>query len=263
MMKIIIITQNAPLYLSQFLESFLKKLKELNHDLHGIIMFSPVSRKGILDEIRKRYNYYGLFSFLKMTMFISINKLLSICSSCFPFIGAFGPKNVVKKYGISLLGVGSINSRKFHEYIEKKNIELIISIATPVIFKKRLLQSPKLGCINYHTGLLPKYRGRQPLFWALLNNEKEVGISIHEMDERIDNGPIIVQKRIAVKAEDSLHNLYKKTINVGPDAIIEAINLLDNGVDQRIENDPNKATYNGFPEVSDGRKFRSLKKKFI
>ena len=61
--------------------------------------------------------------------------------------------------------------------------------------RKKILDAPKYGCINYHTALLPKYRGRQPLFWALLNNEKTTGITIHKMDEFIDKGELIIQKK--------------------------------------------------------------------
>ena len=88
------------------------------------------------------------------------------------------------------------------------------SVFSPMVFKKNLLNSPTFGCINYHTGALPQYRGRQPLFWSILNNEKNIAISIHEMDEKLDNGPIIVQKFIHIEENESLHSLYLKTIKI-------------------------------------------------
>jgi methionyl-tRNA formyltransferase len=97
----------------------------------------------------------------------------------------------------------------------------------------------------------------------MLNDEKEVGVSIHEMDESLDNGAILVQKKVLIHEKDSLHSLYLKTIEVGVEAMLEAIEKLDNNFCKRIFNDSNKATYFNFPKKEHGKLFRKKGKKFF
>jgi methionyl-tRNA formyltransferase len=198
-----------------------------------------------------------------MGFHIIVNKLLSILFYIFPPIGCHSVSNVMSKYKIRRFLTDSVNSEGFIQYIKENKIDLIISIASPQIFAEDILNAPGKGCINYHTALLPKYRGRQPLFWALLNDEKEIGISIHEMDRELDNGPIIVQRRLPVTPGDSLHSLYHKTIKIGPKLLIEALDKLDKECPDRIANDFAQATYNGFPTEEDAKRFRSTGKRMF
>ena len=262
-MKIIIVTQNAPIYLAQFLNELFKKIINNSHTVKSVVVFPPYFRKSILGEIKERYDYYGFIDFIKMMLYITGNKFLSTVANICPWIGYYSVKNVINKHKIIRYKTDSVNSKDFIEYIKMNQVDLIISIASPKIFKKELLTAPKKGCINYHTALLPKYRGRQPLFWALLHGEQNVGISIHEMDEKLDNGPIIIQEKIPVASQDSLHKLYLKTIKTGPKLIMDAIEKLDTNNFDRIENDSSQATLYRFPTKEAARLFKSRRNKFF
>ena len=262
-MKIIIITQDAPLYLPQFLDGFLFLLGKTPHTAERMVVFPSISKTGVIGKIKEYYNYYGLIDFFRLSVIIFKDKLLSLFAGAFSVSRVHSVDNVIRKYKINLYKTTSVNSAEFTDYIKNNNIDLIISIACPKIIKKELLNAPKKGCINYHTALLPRYRGRQPLFWALLNGEGEVGISVHEMDENIDNGPIIVQYKVPVGGADSLNSLYLKTIKIGPQALIDALDYLDKDSPVRIFNDPALSTYNSFPAKSDVKLFRARGKKFF
>lgn len=262
-MKIFIITQNAPMYMAGFLDDLLQRVNKTPHQVEGITVLSPIFKNSVLQEFKSRLDFYGLVDFLRMAFLIAWNKLLSYVFLVIPSIGCFSVKNVIKKHGLKEHITTSINSNEFVEYIQEDKIDLILSIASSQILKKDLLNAPSRGSINYHTALLPKYRGRQPLFWALLNGEKEIGISVHEMDEKLDNGPIIVQKMINVRASDSLHSLYIKTLKAGPELLIAAIEKIGRGDRDRIENDPDQATYNSFPTREDARLFKKRGKRFF
>jgi methionyl-tRNA formyltransferase len=198
-----------------------------------------------------------------MACHIGRNKLLSFVFHIFPHIGCYSVDNVIRKYKLKNYKTNSINSKDFVKHIQTNQIDLIISIASPQIFKNEILNAPRKGCINYHTALLPKYRGKQPLFWAFLNEEKEIGISIHEMDEKLDNGPIIIQRKIPVNSEDTLHSIYLRTIKIGPSLLMEAIKKLDNDCKDRIRNDPKQAIYNSFPTKEDAKLFKYKEKRFF
>lgn len=262
-MKIIIVTQNAPMYLSSFLNDLCFKISQSEHRINGILSLSPLSNNNVSHEFMRRFNYYGPIDFIFMSYHILKNILLSKISSRYPAIGCYSINNIADKYNIDLLYFKSVNSTDFINYVEVNSIDLIISIASPERFKDSILAAPNKCCINYHTGLLPKYRGRQPLFWAMLHNEKEVGISVHVMDKKLDNGPILVQRKITISPEDSLHSLYLKTIKIGPQLLIDAINILNDDKPDRIDNDFTKAEYLSFPNNKDAQLFRKRGMRFI
>jgi len=258
-MKIMIITQNAPLYLPLFMDDFLNLISNTKHKIKGVVVLSSLFKKSFLKEVYDRYKFYGLIDFFKMSFLIAKWKMFSL----FPMKKIFSLKKAISKYNLKEYKVDSINSDQFINLIKKENIDLVISVASSQILKKELIKAPKKGCINYHTSLLPEYRGRMPLFWALKNKEKEIGISVHEVDEEIDNGPIIVQKRILTEGRESLHKLYLKTIEIGPEVLLEAVNKIDQGIEERILNDKNNATYFGFPDCEDVKEFKLKGNKFF
>ena len=100
-------------------------------------------------------------------------------------------KEYSTKYNIDYLHPVSINSTEFIETAKSYNVDLLISMSFNQIFKSSILAVPKFGVINCHAGKLPFYRGRNILNWALINDEKDFGITVHFVDEGIDTGDII------------------------------------------------------------------------
>jgi len=250
-MKIAIITQDAPIYLPQFLDKFIDLVKK-KHTIDSIVVLSPLFKKTLFSEIKERYNYYGPVDFLKMFFYILKNK-----------ISFYSVNSVIAKHKLNKGQTKNINSEKFINYIKKNQIDLIVSAAASRIFKKELLSASKKGCINYHTSLLPKYRGRQPLFWAMLNNEKEAGMTVHEMNENLDDGPIIIQKKVNIDTKETLHSLYLKTIKISPNLLAKAIDKIENNNNKRIKNNKQEASYYSFPTKKDAQLFRKKGKNFF
>tara|TARA_Y100000310_G_C20702405_1_gene831071 strand:+ start:7758 stop:8696 length:939 start_codon:yes stop_codon:yes gene_type:complete len=108
-----------------------------------------------------------------------------------------------------------INEKVFVEEIKKLNPDFIICVQYPKIFKKDLLDVPKFGSINLHFAPLPKYRGCYPIAWAIINDEKEFGITMHFMDSGVDNGDIIAQEMFEIKDNDSGCDLYNRCTQKG------------------------------------------------
>ena len=262
-MRIVVVTQKAPMYLPTFLDEFFSELSKTEHIVDSIVMLSPYFKGSVWREIKDRYDYYGFLDFTKMLLYIFLNKCKSYVFYLFPNIGCYSVDNVKKKYKTKECKIKFINSKDFENYIRVNKVDLVISIASPQIFKNNILNSPKYGCINYHTSVLPKYRGRQPLFWALFNDEKEVGITIHEMDDKLDNGLIILQEKLKILSKDTLHSLYLKTIKVGPRLMVKAIKKLESGSAERVCNNAALATYYHFPTKKDAAFFKAKGKRFF
>ena len=171
--------------------------------------------------------------------------------------------NLEIEHEIKINKIPDINSSSFMDEIVRSKIDLVISIASPKIFSKRLLGINEIKFINLHSSLLPDYKGRQPLFWALLNSEKKAGVTAHIMSEKLDEGNILMQKSFIINEYDTLHTLYQKVISIGPIVLRIATDLVRiknyRGISQRSSN---SKTY-FLPTKVDRLKFAQLGKKFL
>ncbi|MBD1145894.1 hypothetical protein IDH13_03245 [Pelagibacterales bacterium SAG-MED34] len=104
----------------------------------------------------------------------------------------------------------SINKNDFHNFIKKKNFDLIVSYNCNQIFTSKTLKKINCDIVNFHPGLLPKYKGLFPNFYSLMNKENHIGITFHVVEKKIDGGKIIKRFKIKVEKCDTVFRLYKK-----------------------------------------------------
>jgi methionyl-tRNA formyltransferase len=129
----------------------------------------------------------------------------------------------------------NINSDEFLDRISRYNVDLFVSMSFNQIFRERTIDFPSLKTINCHAGRLPYYRGRNILNWALINDEKEFGITVHYVDRGIDTGDIILQKSYPITDEDDYNTLLKTAYIGCADVLYDSIKLIQNGKAQRIK----------------------------
>ena len=127
----------------------------------------------------------------------------------------------------------NINSDEFISRIEKYGVDLFVSMSFNQIFKTRTINYPPLKTINCHAGKLPFYRGRNILNWALINDEKEFGITVHYIDEGIDTGDIILQRCYPITDEDDYGSLLERAHKGCADVLYEAIKRIQEGTAMR------------------------------
>ena len=130
-----------------------------------------------------------------------------------------------------------------YQEIIDKNPDIIITCAYGQIIPKSLLDYPKYGCINVHGSLLPKYRGGAPIHRAIMNGEKETGITIMYMDSKMDAGDIISQEKITILPEYNLDILYNKMSILGSKLLIKTLPDIIEGKISPIKQDENQVTY--------------------
>ena len=118
-------------------------------------------------------------------------------------------KDYSERYKIDYLFPIKINSKEFIELAKSYNCDLFVSMSFNQIFKERVIKIPKYNTINCHAGKLPFYRGRNVLNWALINDEKEFGITVHFVDEGIDTGDIILQNTYPISENDTYKTLLE------------------------------------------------------
>lgn len=151
-----------------------------------------------------------------------------------------------------LVRVNSINEQKYIDQIRGISPDLIIVCGWQRLVCKEILEIPKYGTIGFHSSLLPKYRGRAPVNWAIIAGEKETGITMFYLTEEADAGDIIAQKAFPIMLNDDCDTVYKKSATAGAKLIVEYLPKIESDTVLRIHN-PSKS-YPAYPKrtPSDG-----------
>lgn len=153
-----------------------------------------------------------------------------------PLDETYGYDSVIKEFSgsnIEIINPKRVNSELVTK-IEAIKPDIIFSVYYRHILPKSLLKIPRLGCINIHPGLLPKYRGPVPTAWTIQNGEKEFGITIHLMDQGIDTGPILIQEKYSINNEETGYELYTRAMVLGFQLLKDNFNNIISGKIQPI-----------------------------
>ena len=128
----------------------------------------------------------------------------------------------------------NVNSEASLSLMSKYSADLFVSMSFNQIFRKGILNLPLLGIINCHAGKLPFYRGRNIINWALINGEKEFGITVHQVDSGIDTGDILVQRTYPIDLKDDYGSLLRIAYTECAPLLVEAINQIRLGTSKPI-----------------------------
>jgi methionyl-tRNA formyltransferase len=148
--------------------------------------------------------------------------------------------------------VGNPRNGKSLDFISSKTAQVLISINYLFIIENNLILFPEKIAINVHGSLLPKYRGRTPHVWAIINNEKYTGITVHKIDQGCDTGDIIEQLKIPIDDEDTGADILKKYCKAYIPIIETALNKINSNQLQLVKQDETVASYFGKRTPDDG-----------
>lgn len=159
--------------------------------------------------------------------------------------GKFDPvKQRALQLGIPVYQYKSLKTPEVRDRVIALQADLAILAFVTQIVPPAVFSAPRLGSICFHPSLLPKYRGRSAINWALIKGESKTGLTLFWVDEGIDTGPILLQKEVAVDPDDTTGTLYfNKIFPLGIEAIGEAVDLIKAGNPPRIVQDESQATY--------------------
>lgn len=252
-MRIVLLTQDEPLFLAPSIDYLLSRTPD-GIDVAGCVVFdpSPLGKKvGMAGRAKELFRVFGLAYFLRYAGKFSRARLDPTRR-----LGA-----ILKRHGVPELRLAeNVNAPPSIDAIRAFRPDLLVSVAGNQIFRPALIDLAPKGCLNLHTALLPKYRGLMPTFWVLKNGEQETGVSVFLVDEGIDSGPIVVQKRVPI-GDDSLETLIRRTKPIGMDAVWEAVEKVRAGGPKLIPNSDAEKTYFSFPTREDVRAFRAAGKR--
>jgi methionyl-tRNA formyltransferase len=135
-----------------------------------------------------------------------------------------------------------IKIRKEYEDIINEQPDIIVTCAYGQIIPKEILDAPRLGCINVHASLLPRHRGGAPIHRAILEGDKETGVTIMYMDVGMDTGDIITSQKIDILDTDTCESLFDKLAILGSNLLKDTLPSIIDGTNKRIKQDDSKAT---------------------
>lgn len=125
----------------------------------------------------------------------------------------------------------TLRDQDIQQVIQKLQPDIIVDVACGLLVPKEILDLPRYGCINVHPSLLPRWRGATPIQHAILAGDQQTGVSIMQMDEGWDTGPVLLQKICPIKPDDTTAILLNKLAEVGITALIEVLTKLEqNGI---------------------------------
>lgn len=124
-------------------------------------------------------------------------------------------------------------NQKFIDEIKSLNPDVICVVAYGKILPKEILEIPHLGCINVHASLLPKYRGSAPIQWAVLNGEKETGVTTMYMDIGMDTGDMILKEKVQIGEDETTGELWDRLSKIGGKLLVETLKQIEEGTAPR------------------------------
>ncbi|WP_312270279.1 bifunctional UDP-4-amino-4-deoxy-L-arabinose formyltransferase/UDP-glucuronic acid oxidase ArnA [Pseudomonas sp.] len=156
------------------------------------------------------------------------------------------------RHGIPVHAPEDVNHPLWIERIRQLEPEFIFSFYYRHLLSEDILAMARKGAYNLHGSLLPRYRGRAPANWVLVNGETETGVTLHRMERRPDTGPIVSQSRVAIAQDDTAHTLHAKLREASRQLLVEILPRLAHGDVQEVTQDDSKASYFGRRTPADG-----------
>ena len=151
-------------------------------------------------------------------------------------IGSYAIKN-----NLELIELNSFDNDDIYKKIKSLKIDIFVVVAFRILPEK-FISIPRFGSINLHASLLPKYRGAAPIQWALMNGDKATGVSVFQIEKKVDTGKIIFQNKIDIDKSDDFESLSIKLSNLGANILTKALNNIESGEANFIEQDNTLST---------------------
>jgi methionyl-tRNA formyltransferase len=150
-------------------------------------------------------------------------------------------------HGVPVIGTADVNAPETLATLQSWRPDLVLSVYLNHKIGPALLAIPTAGVLNVHGALLPRNRGLFPYFWALVNGDRETGVTVHWVDAQLDTGDIVSQEALAITAEDSVSSVSWRCTRLAAGLLARTVRAVEAGTAPRIRQDTSLATYHSWP----------------
>jgi methionyl-tRNA formyltransferase len=243
-LRILFITEDDPLYVIRLFEVFFREYPRETIEVCGVTIDRPFHEPP-WKTLRRMLGLYGPVGVTRIgARFLRAR------------LSGRSIARLASARSVPMFPASSVNAPDYLERVRRLAPDVIVSVAAPEIFRKEILQIPRLGCINIHSGRLPVYRGMMPTFWQMLRGEPAVTVTVHEMAVKLDAGSILGTVTVPIAAQDSLDRVITTTKQAGARLLIEVLGKLRLGQSSATPVNMNGASYFSFPQREHVREFR-------
>jgi len=150
-------------------------------------------------------------------------------------------KEYALEHDLKCLQPESMKDEEFIDNLTQLNADLFVVVAFRIL-PRSVYTIPKFGSFNLHGSLLPKYRGAAPIHWAIINGEKETGVTTFFLEDKVDTGNIILQEKLTIEEDDNLGTIHDKMSLLGAEAVLKTVDLIESGNYELQKQDNSLAT---------------------
>ncbi|MBZ5628698.1 MAG: formyl transferase [Acidobacteriia bacterium] len=250
------LTQNDAMYVLPFFEEFFRNYA--SEFRISRVLFSPVmgkrTRRQMATELLALYGPVGIVRLLGRA---GAYRCLSVLPKGPSARRYYSLQQLCRAYGVPCDSIGNPNAAEIVAGIKTRQPDLLVSVACPYILKDALLSVPPLGCINIHHAPLPRYKGMMPTFWQMFHGERQVGVTVHYMAAKVDEGAALLQDKLDIAPSETLDSLIRRAKRHGAHCMARVLRDVAAGRQQPIQLDQSAGNYLTFPNAEQIREFRA------
>ena len=243
-LRVLFVTEDDPLYVIRFFDVFLAEYPREELEICGITI-DRAFHESIWKTLGRMHGLYGPWGLVRQGLRFADARLRdrSIAS-------------LARSAGVAILPTKSVNDLEYIKKVRTLVPDVIVSVAAPEIFRSQILDVPRLGCINIHSGRLPTYRGMLPTFWQMLRGERVITMTVHRMVSKLDAGDVLATEGFSIRTHDSLDRVIKGTKREGARLVMRVLRDLRAGRARPTPLDMAEASYFSFPKPENVKEFR-------
>jgi len=254
-MKIEFLTQDDALYILPFFEEFLRHYRA-EFDIVRISCCRAMGKRSRMQLFRELLWLYGGSGLAKLLWLSAKARALATIPTSGSAHHFHSIAQLARAHGVPCSRVDNPNHNAFVARFKERRPDLLVSVACPYVLKETVLGIPSRGCINIHHAPLPRYKGMMPTFWQLYHGERELGLTIHTMSAKIDEGEALLQESMPLDRSESLHELIRSSKRFGAHCMARVLRALEANTSTRIPLDQNQGSYFTFPRREEALEFR-------
>jgi methionyl-tRNA formyltransferase len=254
-MKIEFLTEEDSLYILPFFDEFLRHFSQ-RFEIVQISCCPMMGSRPRLQLIRELIWLYGTVGFSRVLFRYLKARIASRLPRRRDASSYYSIKQLSNAYLIPYQDIGNPSTEQFVRELRARGADIVVSVACPYLLKPDLLKTPPRGCINVHHAPLPRYKGMMPTFWQLYHGERTMGLTVHTMNERIDNGAVLLQEQLDVHSRETLDQLIRRSKRRAAHAVAQVLTEVESNTSQPLPLSQEGSTYYTFPNRDQIREFR-------
>ena len=255
MRRIEFITQDDSLYiLPLFVEFFRAYSGEF--EIVGVSCCRTMGGRPRAKLAKELALLYGTLGFARLLTRRAMARALSLYPASRAARHHWSLGQLCRAYGVEYRKVpGNPNDRSYVDGLRERAPDLLVSVACPYILKEPVLHAAPLGCVNIHHAPLPRYKGMMPTFWQMFHGEREVGVTVHRMNEKVDQGAVLLQESLPIEPGETLDHLIRRSKEHGAHCLARVIRDIDRLPPRAVPAADPERSYFTFPTLQQIREF--------